>query len=103
MKCHIVDSYFKILNHTIPTMNIHNIQIDIFLCSLIRFLPKNAKTTAIHKIADLDSVIHIATIRSTVSKKFKFFLGFFIKSFNSCRVHHHHNNIKGKKATKKYP
>ena len=57
----------------------------------------------VHKIADLDSVIAIATIHNIVSKKFKFAIGFLIKFFKSCRVPPQKTSIKGKKATKKYP
>lgn len=103
MKCHIVDSGFKILNPMIQATIAQSIQIDAFLCSLIRFLDKNARTTAVHNIADLDSVKAIATNHSIVSKKFRFLRGFLKKSFISCRVHHHNSNIRGKNETKKYP
>jgi hypothetical protein len=98
-----VDSGFKILNPTIQAIITQSIQIDVFLCSLIRFLARKASTTAVHNIADLDSVKTIAINHSIVSKKFRFLRGFLIKSLKSCRVHHHNSSIKGKNETKKYP
>jgi hypothetical protein len=103
LKCPSVDSGFKKLSHTIHAISTHSIQIDIFLCSFIQFLAKNATTTAVHTIADLDNVKTIAASHNIVSKKFKFLPGFLIKFFNSCHVHPHKSNINGKNATKKYP
>lgn len=103
LKCPIVDSGFKKLNQTIHAIIIQSIQIDVFLCSLIQFLDKNANTTTAHNIADLDNVIAIATSHNIESIKLRFLLGFFMNNFKSWRVHHHNNKTKGKNATKKYP
>jgi hypothetical protein len=99
--CHIVDSDFNILNHTIHNIKANKIQKDIFLCFLIQSFASSANTKTIPIKAALDNVIAIANIHNAKNQKFKFWIGFLKIFLNLSRHVFHHNNIIGRKATKK--